>query len=63
MPEATVARCTVDIAARRFTLFSDQGDIKVLDCEDGDQFLRVLEVVRNSLPEEEVVYHAGVVQR
>jgi len=63
MPEATVARCTVDIAARRFTLFSDQGDTKVLDCEDGDQFLRVLEVVRNSLPEEEVVYHAGVVQR
>ena len=63
MPEATVTHCTVDIAARRFTLFSDHGETKVLDCEDGDQFIRVLDVVRNSLAEDEVVYHAGVVQR
>ena len=49
-------RVTVDITARRFTLLSSDGNVKTLDCDDGDQFMRVLDVVRNSCLNNEVVY-------
>jgi hypothetical protein len=56
MIDEFVTHCAVDIAARRFTLVSSEGAIKSLDCEDGDQFLRVLDVVRGSLDSSQVVY-------
>jgi len=54
--EEYVTHCAIDIASRRFTLMSSEGAIKSLDCEDADQFLRVLEVVRGSLDVDQVVY-------
>jgi len=56
MIDEYVTHCSVDIASRRFTLFSSEGAIKSLDCEDGDQFLRVLDVVRAQLDSDQVVY-------
>lgn len=54
--EEYVTHCAIDISARRFTLMSSEGAIKSLDCEDPDQFLRVLEVVRGNLESDQVVY-------
>ena len=52
----TLDKITVDIPKRRFTLLSSDGNVKTLDCDDGDQFMRVLDVVRNSCLNNEVVY-------
>jgi hypothetical protein len=54
--EEYVTHCAVDIAQRRFTLMSSEASIKSLDCEDSDQFLRVLSVVRGSLDSDQIIY-------
>ena len=54
--DETLDKITVDIPKRRFTLLGSDGNVKTLDCEDGDQFMRVLDIVRNSCLNNEVVY-------
>jgi|TARA_B100001996_G_scaffold130091_1_gene98889 hypothetical protein len=49
-------KVTVDIPSKRFTLLSSEGNTKIIDCDDGDQFLRILDVVRESCKTDEVVY-------
>ena len=49
-------KVTVDIPARRFTLLSSDGNVKTIECNDGDEFIRVLDVVRESCLNDEVVY-------
>ena len=49
-------KVTVDITARRFTLLSSDGRSKSITCDDGDQFIRVLDVIRESCVNDEVVY-------
>ena len=39
-----VFEVVVDICARTFKLKSDNGDNKIIACEDIDEFMRVLEV-------------------
>ena len=45
----------VDITSRKFVLFSNTGDQKEVDC-DMDQFMRVLDLVRELVPSNEVFY-------
>ena len=45
----------VDIPSRKFVLFSNTGDRKEVDC-DMDQFMRVLSLIRELVPTEEVIY-------
>ena len=54
--EEYVTHCAIDITRRRFTLMSSEASIKDLTCEDADQFIRVLNVVRASLDEDQIVY-------
>ena len=56
MTDEVLDKVTVDIPKKRFTLLSSDGNVKTLDCDDGDQFMRVLDVVRNSCLNNEVVY-------
>jgi len=56
MTDEVLDNVTVDIPKKRFTLLSSDGNVKTLDCDDGDQFMRVLDVVRNSCLNNEVVY-------
>ncbi len=49
-------KITVDIPKRRFTLLSSDGNVKTIECNDGDEFIRVLDVVRESCLNDEVVY-------
>ena len=45
----------VDITSRKFVLISNTGDRKEVDC-DMDQFMRVLDLVRELVPSDEVTY-------
>lgn len=54
--EEFLTRCVVDTLARKFYLYSSEGTEKVVDCETIDQFMNVLEVVRNQLDEKTLVY-------
>ena len=49
-------KVTIDIPKKRFTLLSSKGISRTIDCEDGDEFIRVLDVVRNTCQTEQVVY-------
>ena len=51
----TLSKVIVDITSRTFTLISDKGDTKRIEC-NAEQFMKVLEVVRESLTSEEVTY-------
>jgi hypothetical protein len=54
--EDYVKLCEVDIPARRFTITSDQSEVQVLNCDDSEQFMRVLEFVRATCQTNEVSY-------
>ncbi len=54
--EEFLTRCVVDILARKFYLYSNEGDERVVECETVDQFMNVLEVVRTQLDEDTLVY-------
>jgi hypothetical protein len=56
MQEDSLSRCVVDPVARKFYLYSDQGDERVVDCETVDQFMSVLELVREITPEDVLAY-------
>ena len=51
----TLEKVIVDIPSRKFVLFSNTGDRKEVDC-DMDQFMRVIDLVRELVPTEEVIY-------
>ena len=51
----TLEKVIVDIPSRKFVLFSNTGDRKEVDC-DMDQFMRVLSIIRELVPTEEVIY-------
>ena len=48
--------CVVDIPARKFTITSEQSEVQVPNCDDTDQFMRVLEFVRATCQVNEVTY-------
>ena len=54
--EEFLTRCVVDTLARKFYLYSSEGDERIVECETVDQFMNVLEVVRTKLNEDTLVY-------
>ena len=56
MQDDYLTRCVVDPVKRKFYLYSEQGDEKVLDCETVDQFMSVLELCRAVLDEDTLAY-------
>ena len=54
--EDYLTRCVADPVKRKFYLYSEQGDEKVLDCETVDQFMSVLELCRAVLDEDTLAY-------
>ena len=56
MQDDYLTRCVVDPVARKFYLYSEQGDEKVVECETVDQFIDVLELCRGVLDEETLAY-------
>ena len=56
MQDDYLSRCVVDPVKRKFYLYSNQGNEKVVDCETVEQFMSVLEVVRSSCDEDTLAY-------
>jgi hypothetical protein len=46
----------VDTSLRKFYLYSSEGNSKTIDCENVDQFMNVLELVRALIKEDDIVY-------
>ena len=53
--QETLEKVIVDIPSRTFTIVSDKGDTKKISC-NADQFMRVLEIVREMVPVTDVSY-------
>ncbi len=56
MQDEFLTRCVVDPTKRKFYLFSNEGDEKVIDCETIEQFMSVLQFVRTTCNEDVLAY-------
>ena len=56
MNEEFLSRVVADIERKAFYLHSNEGDTKVMHCEDSDQFLAVLDVCRTHCQNGELVF-------
>ena len=54
--EEYLMKCVVDPIKRTFYLYSSEGDKKTVDCDNIDEFMYVLELVRATCPEERLTY-------
>ena len=51
-----LTKCVVDPIKRTFYLYSNEGDTKEVVCDNTEQFMNVLEIVRSTCPEGRLVY-------
>ena len=56
MDEEYLMKCVVDPTKKTFYLYSNEGDTKEIVCDNTNQFMNVLSVVRVSCPEDRLVY-------
>ena len=56
MDEEFLMKCVVDPTKKTFYLYSNEGDTKEIVCDNTNQFMNVLSVVRASCPEDRLVY-------
>ena len=56
MEDEYLTKCVVDPVARTFRLYSNEGDEKIVKCDSTEQFMNVLNVVRESADEDVVSY-------
>jgi len=54
--EEFLSRCVVDTLARKFYLYSNEGDERIVECDTVDQFMSVLDVVRNQVDPDMLAY-------
>ena len=56
MDDEYLTRCVVDPVARTFRLYSNEGDRKEVVCDNIEQFMNVLNLVRETRPEGRLSY-------
>ena len=56
MQDEYLTRCVVDPVKRKFFLYSNEGEERVVDCDTVDQFMAVLELCRDNLDEDTLAY-------
>jgi hypothetical protein len=49
-------RVVIDPSLRKFYLYSNEGETKTVDCDNIDEFMNVLELVKAVVPDEYVAY-------
>ena len=54
--EEYLTKCVVDPVRRTFYLYSSEGDTKQVDCDNVEEFMNVLNLVRATCPEGRLVY-------
>ena len=58
--EEYLSRCVIDTLARKFYLYSSEGGERVVECETVEQFMNVLEVVRNQVSDDCLAYTSAL---
>tara|TARA_R100000329_G_scaffold139632_1_gene121607 strand:+ start:341 stop:532 length:192 start_codon:yes stop_codon:yes gene_type:complete len=56
MEDEYLSRCVVDTAKRSFYLYSSEGDEKVVACDTMEEFMNVLEFVRDNTNDDLLSY-------
>ena len=56
MDDEYLTRCVVDPTKKTFYLYSSEGDEKVVTCENTEQFMNVLKLVRATVDEDTLSY-------
>tara|TARA_B100001094_G_scaffold269264_1_gene273377 strand:+ start:1964 stop:2197 length:234 start_codon:yes stop_codon:yes gene_type:complete len=56
-----LTRVVIDTCARRFYMYSNEGETKVVDANSPQQFMDILEVVRAICEEDMIVYSDPVI--
>ena len=56
MDEEYLMKCVVDPTKKTFYIYSNEGDSKEIICDNTNQFMNVLGVVRAMCPEDRLVY-------
>lgn len=56
MEDEYLTRVVINPLSKSFLLLSSAGEEKVVDCDSVEQFMNVLEVVRNLVDPEDVAY-------
>jgi imidazoleglycerol phosphate dehydratase HisB len=56
MEDEYLSRCVVDTAKRSFYLYSSEGDEKVVACDTMEEFMNVLEFVRDNTDDDLLSY-------
>ena len=62
MDEEYLMKCVVDPLKKTFYLYSNEGDTKEVVCDNTEQFMNVLELVRSTCPEDRLVYTDPIAQ-
>tara|TARA_B100001094_G_scaffold319161_1_gene363622 strand:+ start:3028 stop:3234 length:207 start_codon:yes stop_codon:yes gene_type:complete len=55
-PNESVESILINICKRTIILFSDLGDQKVVECDNIDQFMSVMEVIKDTADPEIITY-------
>ena len=56
MEDAFLTKCVVDPIKRSFYLYSSEGEKRVVNCDNTDEFMNVLELVRTITPDDALSY-------
>ena len=56
MDDDLLSKCVIDTSKRTVYLYSDGGDKKTVACDTVDEFMNVLNFVRDMVEEERVFY-------
>ena len=62
MDEEYLMKCVVDPLKKTFYLYSNDGDTKEVVCDNTDEFMNVLNLVRATCPEGRLVYTEPLTQ-
>ena len=54
--EEYLMKCVVDPTKKTFYLYSNEGEEREVVCDNTDQFMNVLHVVRDTCPEDRLVF-------
>ena len=56
MSDDLLSKCVIDTSKRTVYLYSDGGEKRVVNCDTVDEFMNVLNFVRETCPEDVLVY-------
>ena len=56
MDDDTLMEVVIDLCSRTFLLLSDEGQERVVTCDNIEQFMRVLKVCTDRLEEDQIRY-------